>query len=60
MTWPDMLVVFAVLFIASGVWFVTFCWRAAMNHYPNCSCGDCVDATLAIIERDTEKVSVSK
>ena len=60
MTWPDLLVVFAALLIAGGSWLARRCFRKAMEHYPSCSCGDCVDAALAMVEHDTEKVGAAK
>lgn len=60
MTWPDYLVVGSVLFIASGISFVAYCLRVVMGHDPLCSCGDCVDTALAIIERDTQQMCSTK
>lgn len=59
MTWPDYLAVIAMHLIALGSLAALWCFRKSQPS-PPCDCEACVDNSLALVERDTQKASVKK
>lgn len=57
MTWPDYLAVLAIHSIVMGSILAIRCFQKS-EPGPPCDCSACVDNSLELVERDTEKARI--